>query len=241
VRLCTLDYCIITCCHSFLLFRVLWYIKPSRWRTSIFNNWKRSDVESRFFLRRRYQAQCHTDLFLSNALKLIMLHPRSSEWQSELFKTFITTVIAVDLLVFIIYTESTLHDNNILYFRIADGITSSIFLVEYIARLVVVIQNGRYGDLGPVLGRLRWMVTFPAIIDALATMPFFIQLATGWALPTLTYLRVFRILRILRTYGYVRAFGACYRVICYNREILCGAAGLYLPCPYNISPVILFE
>jgi hypothetical protein len=46
------------------------------------------------------------------------------------------------------------------------------------------------------------------------------EMTTGWDLPTLIFLRVFRLLRILKTQGYVRAIDAVYRVIYYNREIL---------------------
>jgi hypothetical protein len=83
------------------------------------------------------------------------------------------------------------------------------------------------------------MIKFRAIVDLLATVPFFIQVGTGWDIPHLSYLRVFRVLRILRTYGYVRAFGACYRVVYYNREILWVAM---LVCTFLVmlSSVLLY-
>jgi voltage-gated potassium channel len=160
------------------------------------------------------------DLSQKHSFVYVMLHPRSKAWQSEMFKTFITIIIVVDLLIFVVSTESSLHDPYTFWFRVAEGITSTIFLAEYIARLVTATENRRYREHGPALGRLRYMVTFPALIDLVATLPFFLNLATAFSLPTLTYLRIFRVLRILKTDGYARAFGACYRVIYYNREIL---------------------
>ena len=78
----------------------------------------------------------------------------------------------------------------------------------------------KYSEKGPIAGRLRYAVTGPALIDFLATFPFFIELMTGWSLPTLTYLRAFRLLRILKTSGFAAATNAVYRVIYYNRQIL---------------------
>jgi len=105
-------------------------------------------------------------------------------------------------------------------FRIVKGVSSCIFLVEYLAWVTVCIENKRFAEYGPFWGRLRWMCTFHAVIYVMATAPFFIFLITGWNLPNFTYLRIFRVLRIMKTEAYSRAFSACYRVIYFNREIL---------------------
>jgi len=63
-------------------------------------------------------------------------------------------------------------------------------------------------------------ITIPALIDLIATMPFFLEFFLGLDLPTLTYLRAFRLLRILKTTGFSEAVKAVYRVIYYNRQIL---------------------
>lgn len=149
-----------------------------------------------------------------------MLNPRSNRTQAVIYKYFIATVILVDLLFFIISTEPHLTKKQIHFFKIAEGVTSTIFLIEYMLRLCVCTESRRYGRFGPVLGRLRYLVTPAALIDALATFPFFIERFTGWDLPTLTYLRVFRLLRIMKTQSYAKAFDAVNRVIYYNAEIL---------------------
>jgi voltage-gated potassium channel len=150
----------------------------------------------------------------------MMLHERSEVWYAEIFKRFISTLIIGDLLAFVISTEPQIYDDYSTFFRLIEGITSSIFLVEYIARVSVCIENKKFADYGPILGRLRWMCTFHAVIDIMATAPFFIYLISGWNLPNFTYLRIFRVLRIMKTEAYSRAFSACYRVIYFNREIL---------------------
>lgn len=160
------------------------------------------------------------DLSHKHSFVYVMLHHMSKEWQSEVFKKCITTLIFFDLVAFVLSTEQAIYAPNVFWFRLAEGISAVIFLIEYCARIATIVENDKYGGLGPVLGRLRWMISYPAMIDFFATAPFFVQLATGYAIPPLSSLRVFRVLRILKTDGYARAFSACYRVIYYNREIL---------------------
>ena len=150
----------------------------------------------------------------------ILLDESSEVWYSEIFKRFISTLIIVDLIAFVISTESQIYEEFWVLFRIVEGISSCIFLAEYVARVSVCIEHKKFGDFGPIMGRLRWMCTFHAVIDIIATVPFFIFLITRWNLPNFTYLRVFRVLRILKTEAYSRAFSACYRVVYFNREIL---------------------
>jgi hypothetical protein len=148
-----------------------------------------------------------------------MLNPRSSAWQAVTFKRFITLVIIMDLVAFVISTEPDLTQEQINRSYKWEGVTSSIFLMEYLARLFTVTESKKYGDLGPFSGRMRYAATFPAFLDLAATIPFFLELISGWDLPTLTYLRAFRLLRILKTSGFSEATRATYRVIYYNRQV----------------------
>ena len=149
-----------------------------------------------------------------------MLNPRSHKPQATVYKYFMSTIILVDLVFFIISTEPHLSKPFKHFLKVTEGVTSSIFLVEYIARLIVCTESRKYNTYGPFWGRLRYMVSPAALIDAFATFPFFIERFTGWDLPTLTYLRFFRLLRIMKTQQFAKAFDAVNRVIYYNREIL---------------------
>lgn len=149
-----------------------------------------------------------------------ILNPRSQQWMAERFRMFITFVILVDFVFFCISTEPEYKDEGREIFKRVEGIASSIFLWEYIGRLCTITEQKRYEDMGPVWGRLRFMATIPSIVDLLATAPFFLELITGWDLPTLTFLRTFRLFRILKTNGFVRATDALWRVLYYNRQIM---------------------
>jgi hypothetical protein len=68
------------------------------------------------------------------------------------------------------------------------------------------------------------------LLDGFATLPFFIEFVTGIQLPTLTYLRIFRLLRMTRTNSYSKAMDAVVRVFYFNQEIMkvAGLLGAYL-------------
>jgi voltage-gated potassium channel len=149
-----------------------------------------------------------------------MLNPRSSAWQAVIFKWFITMVIVADLIGFILSTEPNLTEPQQRIFSTWEAVTSYIFLSEYILRLITVTESHKYGSMGPIMGRLRYCITGSALIDLVATAPYFLERFTGWDLPTLTYVRSFRLLRILKTESFSEASKSVYRVFKYNSEIL---------------------
>jgi hypothetical protein len=151
-----------------------------------------------------------------------LLNPRSRQWPAVCFKWLISVVIVVDFVVFVISTEPIYRQQgrNAELFQAMEGIASSVFLLEYLARLYTITESKKFGPHGAVIGRLYFMIQVPSLIDLLAILPFFIKLATDWDLPTLTFLRTFRLLRILKTSGFVKATNAVWRVLYYNRQIM---------------------
>ena len=153
-----------------------------------------------------------------------MMNGKSSQLHSILFKNIISLIIVTDILFFFSSTEPYYENNPI--FHIEEGIVSSIFLCEYIIRLISITESHKYKSLGPVKGRLKYAFSFNALIDAFATFPFFIEILFKIDLPTLTFLRFFRLMRILRTDPLLKAMDSLRRVIYYNQEILRVAAVL---------------
>mmetsp|Transcript_22562 Transcript_22562/g.41394 ORF Transcript_22562/g.41394 Transcript_22562/m.41394 type:complete len:471 (+) Transcript_22562:13-1425(+) len=157
------------------------------------------------------------------------LNPKSRSPSARLFQKFITLVILLDALIYILSTEPDLSHLSYIFYG-TEAVTSTIFAIEYIARLIVCTEKRCYGKHGPIRGRWKYICSTQALLDAFATFPFFIELLSGIPLPTLTYLRVFRVLRITRTQSCSQAMDAVYRVLYFNREILHVAAllGMYL-------------
>eukprot|EP00986_Skeletonema_menzelii_P010449 scaffold5072_cov184-Skeletonema_menzelii.AAC.4 len=154
----------------------------------------------------RAEATPHSQLYT-------ILNPKGKTSPARLFQNTIASIIILDAIIYIISTEPKLQNHFHTLFYIIEGSTSTIFLLELIARLKVCTEKKCYAKYGPILGRWRYMYSFQGI-----------------DLPTLTYLRVFRLIRITRTRSYTKAVDAVGRVLYFNREILHVAAllGLYL-------------
>jgi hypothetical protein len=158
-----------------------------------------------------------------------LLNPKSRQLTAICFKYFIASVILVDFVIYVISTEPAYqHENRPAIFDTMEKVTSSIFLLEYVARLFTITENRKYRHW--FYGRLRYLVSIPALVDLFATMPFFVERFTGRDLPTLTYLRTFRLARILKTNGFMKAADAVRRVLYYNRQIMSLSVfvGLYM-------------
>jgi len=157
------------------------------------------------------------------------LNSKSLSPSAHLFQKFITSVIVFDALIYILSTEPGLSHLS-RFFYDTEAATSTIFAIEYIARLIVCTEKRGYGKYGPIRGRWKYMCSSQALVDAFATFPFFVELLSGIPLPRLTYLRVFRVLRITRTQSCSHAMDAVWRVLYFNREILHVACllGMYL-------------
>ena len=147
-----------------------------------------------------------------------MLNASSKKPQAVAYKYAMAIMILFDTFCFIISTVVSVQRRFKTEFYVLEGFVSSLFLVEYILRLVVVTQSRRYRD--PRWGRLRYAMSLAAIIDLTSFLPFFIEIIFSRALPTLTYLRMFRLVRILKTESYAAACASAARVVRFNSEIL---------------------
>ena len=121
-------------------------------------------------------------------------------------------LILLNAVCFIVATVPSVEHTEAFY--VVEFISSVLFLIEYLLRLVVATEDPKYAPLGPCRGRLRYAVTPRALIDAAATFPFFVELAFGVDLANTTYLRVLRVFRILKTDRTARALSSIYRVLC---------------------------
>ena len=153
-----------------------------------------------------------------------VLNPRSRQMPAVVFKFFISNVIVLDFIFFVLSTEPTIKSNEtyVALFEICEGVTSTIFLLEYLARMYTITENQKYSHYGPFWGRMHHATTMASLIDLFATLPWFIEVLSRdyLELPKLSYLRIFRLLRILKTNGFVQAVDAVWRVIYYNRQIM---------------------
>ena len=93
---------------------------------------------------------------------------------------------------------------------VLDAIAFSIFFVEYGARWYAAAENPAYRN--RLMPRWAYMRSTQAIIDLLAILPFLLERFLPWPLD-LRFLRVFRLLRLLKLTRYASATGTLLKVI----------------------------
>ncbi len=106
---------------------------------------------------------------------------------------FIMVLILVNVFGVILETVDSLQARWQAWFLALEVFSVAVFTAEYLTRLWVCVESGRFSD--GWHGRLRYALTPMAIIDLLAILPFFLQMFL--AIDT-RILRVFRLLRVFK-------------------------------------------
>jgi voltage-gated potassium channel len=104
---------------------------------------------------------------------------------------FVGIIIILAVALAILQSEPMLYVGNEGLFRSAEIVFAVIFLAEYSARVWIAGENPEYGP--TFKGRLRYVLTLPALIDLVALLSLFLTLVgTQGAI-----LRLFRLVRIV--------------------------------------------
>lgn len=115
---------------------------------------------------------------------------------SKAFDLFIISVIVFNVVALIIETVRSYHDEYGDVFLQIELVSLLIFSVEYILRVWVITEEEKYHH--PIIGRIKYMISFSAIIDLLAIIPFYL---TFTAFVDGRVLRIFRVFRLFRVFG----------------------------------------
>ncbi|WP_084005088.1 ion transporter [Gilvimarinus polysaccharolyticus] len=102
------------------------------------------------------------------------------------------TLILLSLLGAILETEPRISVGQERLIRELELLFSSVFMLEYLLRLWVCVEDRRYQR--PIIGRLRYLVTPAALIDLVAVLPLLLGFVGAQSL----MLRFIRLLRVAR-------------------------------------------
>ena len=109
-------------------------------------------------------------------------------------------------------------------FRLAEGALSWAFAADYACRLYACREHKRYAQLGAITARLRWAISYPALLDAVSFVPFlvdnFLITPGDRSLPSFAWVRVCRVFLLFQTSRWAGAVRTVGRVLFVNREIL---------------------
>ncbi len=136
---------------------------------------------------------------------------------SLLFNIVLITIITLNAIAIVLHTVPEYNRQYALLFYDFELFSVTFFTVEYGLRAWVCVENERYQH--PIWGRLKYLLSAPAIIDLLAIVPFYVTLfATDLAIVRI--LRLFRIFRLFRVSKYSHAYRMILQVIRDKKEEL---------------------
>ena len=130
---------------------------------------------------------------------------------STVFDWFIIVLIIINVFLVILDTFSGFSETVINIFRYAEIISVVIFTIEYVLR--VWTASFLYPDISGVRARLRYCVSFMAIVDLMAILPFYVPFIIPIDLRVLRIMRLLRLLRLLKVNRYTNALSTIGRVI----------------------------
>ena len=161
---------------------------------------------------------------LRNHLFEILEQGHRSAW-AKLFDFAIIILILVNVLVSVIGTVPSINAGWSGVFHIVDRFCVAVFLVEYISRIWVAPEHPLMKGKGPIMARLHAMLMPMMLIDALALLPFFIELFFG---ADLAVVRVLRVVRFYRLARYAPAVATIGRVLAAEWRSLVGTGVIFL-------------
>lgn len=127
----------------------------------------------------------------------------------RLFTVFIMVLVLANLVLMVVTSVDSIYYAHVYAFELTEAITVGIFTLEYMLRLYSCVENPKMGRLGPLWGRLRWMVTFQSVVDLVAIVPYYVLLAVAFENNQFGFfgaVRVLRIFRLLKLERLTRAF-----------------------------------
>lgn len=123
-----------------------------------------------------------------------------SDQASKTFDVFIMSLIVLNSLLVVLNTVEGLLEPIMRFYLAFEGFAVGVFTVEYLLRVATASTDLRYRH--PLFGRLRFMATPLAVIDLLSILPFYMPFVGV----NLTFMRVLRLVRLLKLGRYSGAF-----------------------------------
>jgi len=138
---------------------------------------------------------------------------------SILVGRLIVLLITVNLISVVLESLPELAVRYGLVFDVIEYVSLVVFTVEYGVRLWVAVEHAPFRHASPFIGRLKYALSAPGIIDLLAVMPFWF----AFVLPAdLRVLQVLRIVRFLKIARYSPAMRSLLDVLYSERRALTG-------------------
>ncbi len=150
---------------------------------------------------------------------------------------FLITLIIISFISTIIESEPGIPVSIQKGLLILEYFTVGIFTLEYLIRAWICTENPKFG--AKFSGRLKYLVSFFALIDLIAILPFYLPLVIPFDLRFLRVLRLIRMSRLLKLARYSEALKTIGRVF-QERKGELGVALLLVLILISVASGLLF-
>ena len=121
----------------------------------------------------------------------------------KIINSFMIVLIILNAFAVILETVDSIYIPNRSLFRTFEIVSVILFSVEFLLRLWSITSVPKYQH--PVSGRLKYLLTFGAIVDVLSILPFYLPLLLAVDLRVLRLLRLLRFARFFKLGRYMKA------------------------------------
>ena len=136
-------------------------------------------------------------------LRIFKLIQPNKAISSIIFESFIIVLILVNVATIILDTFSGVPDDARRIFHYIEIFSIIVFTIEYLLRFLTA--DYLFPNLSPAQARKKYVLSFMAIIDLLAIMPFYIPFLLPIDLRVIRMIRLLRLIRLFKVNRYTSA------------------------------------
>lgn len=142
------------------------------------------------------------------------------DWKGKWFDDCMIVLIVTNVVAVVLETVESLSVAYKTFFDVFELFSVAVFSIEYVLRIWTAVESEDNRFRPPVAGRVRYSMTWLALIDAIAILPFYLE---AFLSVDLRFMRVFRLLRLLKLTRYSAALQTLGAAVHGQRRVL-GAA-----------------
>lgn len=173
----------------------------------------------KFFVRKNADRTFRQKIF-----SLLHATPTSGPIHRYIDRLIIAAVL-ISVVCIVLETVPAIHEVFQYEFQFLEFATVGLFTLEYVARVYASCEYIKYQD--PIKGRLRYMVSIPALIDLVSILPYFLGILLHQVIDT-RFLRIFRLTRLLKVTRYTGTLNTLIKAISREKRVLFASAFMML-------------
>jgi len=139
---------------------------------------------------------------IKNTVYQLLNTSKSQHKAGKYVEYLLIVLISLNVIVVIIETVNSIYSRYTAFFLLFDRLSVYIFTLEYLLRVWTCTLDEKYQH--PWRGRLKYVLSFDALVDLFAFLPFYLPFMTV----DLRFIRIPRLFRFLRIFKLTRYLNA---------------------------------